>query len=122
MVETEKDKLDETVEKIKKLEHTIKRLQEKVDELEKKPPLPSALRQLDDHAILELEFMNLPDNLRRTIMALIQLGEATPEDVANATNRTRGLENIYLNQLELLGYIEKSRKGKRVYFRSLRSR
>ena len=54
------------------------------------------------------------------MIAMATLKEAAPEEVAKETNRTRGLENIYLNQLERIGYLEKVRKGKRVYFRSLR--
>ena len=113
--------LIQTLEKVRKLEETLKQIQQRVEKLEiKQPPKIKVRNELNPQSLLEIDLMNLPDNLRRTMMALAQLGEATPEAVAEKTKRTRGLENLYLNQLEMLNYIEKSKKGKRVYYRSLR--
>ena len=113
--------LIQTLEKVRKLEETLKQIQQRVEKLEiKQPPKIKVGNELNPQSLLEIDLMNLPDNLRRTMMALAQLGEATPEAVAEITKRTRGLENIYLKQLEMLNYIEKLKKGKRVYYRSLR--
>lgn len=109
------------LERLKKLEEDVKQIQKSFEEKETR--LLSRREEnakLSSQAISEIDFMNLPDSLRRTMMALAKMKEATPEEVAEETNRTRGLENIYLNQLERLGYIEKVKRGKRVYFRSLR--
>lgn len=112
--------LIQTLERLKKLEEAMQQIKDKFEEIETKPPNQDKTDQLSSQAILEIDFMNLPDSLRKTMIAIAKLKEATPEEVAQQTNRTRGLENIYLNQLERMNYIEKIKKGKRVYFRSLR--
>ena len=124
MEDQEKDQLlNQILERLKKLEENLKQIQKRVERFEtRQPPRREQTNQLNAQTIFEIDLMNLPDNLRKTVLALVQLGEASPEEVAERTNRTRGLENIYLNQLERLGYIEKSKKGRRVYYRSLRTR
>lgn len=113
--------LDQTLERLRKLEETIQQIQKRIEQIEtKQPPPRDRADQPNPQAIHEIDLMNLPDSLRRTMMAIAKLGEATPEEVAEETSRTRGLENLYLNQLERLGHIEKVRRGKRVYYRSLR--
>ena len=115
--------LIQTLERLKKLEEIVEQIQNKYEnfEIRQPPPLRERTNQLSPQAILEIDSMNLPDSLRKTMLTMVKLKEATPEEVAKETNRTRGLENIYLNQLERMGYIEKVKKGKRVYFRSLRA-
>lgn len=116
----ENDKtLTQIVERLIKLEEALQHVKQRVDQLETSQPILRS-RQVESTMIQELDLMNLPDNLRRTMIAVVNLKEATPEEVAEVTNRTRGLENIYLNQLEMLGYIEKTKKGRRVYYRNLR--
>ena len=58
----------------------------------------------------------LPDHLRKTAVILSQLGEATAEEVAEQTDRARAVESSYLNQLVLMGHLEKKRRGRKVYF------
>ena len=60
--------------------------------------------------------LQLPDHLRRTMTALIELGEASADMVARQTGRTRPTESDCLNQLVRLGYTKKRRKGLTVYF------
>lgn len=129
--------LAETLQRLKKLEETVQTLQQKLQEYKTEQPSqyqkeaqpfqlqttkekPQEQSSISSQAILEINLMNLPDSLRKTMLVIARHREATPEEVAEETNRTRGLENIYLNQLERLGYIEKTKKGKRVYFRSPR--
>jgi len=115
--------LNQALEKIRQLEEELQHIRQRVENLENPQPTPvKEPTQLDPQTIAEIDLMGLPQNLRKTIFALAKLREATPEEVAVETNRTRGLENIYLNQLELLGYVEKIKRGKRVYYRSLRTR
>ncbi|MDQ1280549.1 MAG: hypothetical protein QG670_1812 [Thermoproteota archaeon] len=130
--------LTETLQRLKKLEETVQILQQKLQEYKTEQPSPHQKevqlfqpettiekprrqKSLSPEAILEIDLMNLPDSQRKTMLVIVEQGEATPEEVADETNRTRGLENIYLNQLERLGYVEKTKKGKRVYFKSLRT-
>jgi DNA-binding transcriptional ArsR family regulator len=59
---------------------------------------------------------DLPDHLRITIKTLMQLGEATAEDISTVTGRSRSLESSYLNSLTTMNYVEKKRKGQLVYY------
>ena len=117
---TEKD-FNHFLEQFKILEDAITQIQTRLDKLEQTLSLKEEVTpQTNQHVIHEIDFMNLPDSLRKTMIMIAELKEATPEEVALKTNRTRGLENIYLNQLERMSYVEKVKRGKRVYFRSLR--
>jgi predicted transcriptional regulator len=75
---------------------------------------------LGNSAIASQDLLNLPDSLRKTMMAMIQLEEASAKAIATETHRTRGMESIYLNQLVRLGYLEKIKRGRNIYFRTLR--
>jgi len=60
--------------------------------------------------------LSLPDHLRRSALALANLGEATATDLSKETGRVRAVESDYLNQLVSMGYVKKKRKGRDVYF------
>lgn len=64
--------------------------------------------------------LSVPDTLRRTLMALQNLGEATSQQVAQKTGRTRSMETVYLNQLTMLNYVTRRRRGRKVYFKIAR--
>jgi len=61
--------------------------------------------------------MSLPDHLRKSALIIVRLGKATAETVAGHTGRSRPVESAHLNQLELMGYIERERGGRKVYFK-----
>ncbi|KYH40839.1 MAG: hypothetical protein AYL32_009140, partial [Candidatus Bathyarchaeota archaeon B26-2] len=52
-----------------------------------------------------------------TMLVMERLGEATTVEVARETGRSRSVESIHLNQLERMGYLEKYRKGRKIYFK-----
>jgi hypothetical protein len=60
---------------------------------------------------------DLPDHLRITVKTLMQIGEATAENICDSTGRSRSLESSYLNSLTTMGYVEKKRKGQLVYYK-----
>ena len=60
--------------------------------------------------------LRLPNSLRRTMIAILELGEATAEGVAERTGRLRATESAYLNRLVRLNYLEKRREKRRVMF------
>jgi len=60
--------------------------------------------------------LSLPDHLRKSALALANLGEATATDLSKETGRVRAVESDYLNQLVAMGYVKKKRKGRDVYF------
>lgn len=60
--------------------------------------------------------LSLPDTIRKTAYALSKIGDATADQVAKETERTRAIESAYLNQLERMGYINRKRKGHTVVY------
>ncbi|MEM2904292.1 MAG: hypothetical protein QW057_00035 [Candidatus Bathyarchaeia archaeon] len=97
------EKLKELERRVEVLERTLGRPQEKAG--------PGMSVQ---------ELLNLPDSLRRTMLAVNELKEATAEEVAGKSNRTRSVETIYLNQLVRMGYLTRTKKKRKVYFKPLR--
>jgi hypothetical protein len=63
-----------------------------------------------------MTLLSLPDHLRKTAVTVCKLGNATAEEVAEQTRRARAVESGYLNQLVLMGYLKKERKGRKAYF------
>ncbi len=63
-----------------------------------------------------MTLLSLPDHLRKTAVTLCKLDHATAEQVAEQTKRARAVESGYLNQLVLMGYVKKERRGRKAYF------
>jgi hypothetical protein len=63
-----------------------------------------------------MTLFSLPGALRKTVMALYKLGEATAEDLARETKRLRAVESSAANQLVRMGFLSKRREGRNVYF------
>jgi len=62
------------------------------------------------------DWITLPDHLRKTIIQIFKLKEATADDVSERTKRARAVESGNLNQLVLMGYLKKERRGRKAYF------
>jgi len=54
--------------------------------------------------------------LWRTLKAVIELGEATADDLAKKTGRPRTIESRYLAELNRLGIIARKRISRKVYY------
>jgi response regulator of citrate/malate metabolism len=101
---------------------------EKSNELEKiKSKLAEIDRKLDQLLKLQTEppytrafvpktLASLPEHLRKTALAIATMGQATAEQVAAKTGRTRAAESDYLNQLTSRGFLKKERIGREVHF------
>ncbi len=63
-----------------------------------------------------MTLLSLPRSLRKTVMALYKLEKATAEDLARETKRLRAVESASANQLVRMGYLQKKRQGRKVYF------
>ena len=101
---------EEMLARIERLERRVRRI-EKLEAA--KPPRVPTRRAL---GIVEL--LQLPDNIRITVWAICKLGgDATADEVAAKTGRTRNIESVYLNQLVRSGHLEKERRGRRVFFK-----
>ena len=105
---------------LEKIEENLEKLNEKMEvmiEIQKNgngnrrsaPTLPDA--PLDVMTLL-----SMPDHLRKTAMAICRCGRATAEEIAEQTRRARAVESAYLNQLVIMGYLKKERKGRKAYF------
>ena len=64
-----------------------------------------------------LTLLEMSDNLRATAMAILELKEATAEDVARITGRGRAIESHYLNTLVRMGFLKKRIGRMVVYYR-----
>lgn len=63
-----------------------------------------------------LSLLSLPMSLRKTVMVLYKLEKATAEGLAKETGRLRAVESSAANQLVRMGYLNKKREGRDVYF------
>ena len=102
---------------LEKIRDSLERLNEKIDvmiEIQKhgQRELPENLPE----ALDVMTLLSLPDHLRKTAVALCRLETATADEVAGQTKRARAVESGYLNQLVVMGYMKKERKGRKAYF------
>lgn len=101
---------------LQKIKESLDRLNEKMEviiELQKH----SSKVNLEIPDVLDvMTLLSLPDHLRKTAITLCKLEQATAEEVAEQTRRARAVESSYLNQLVLMGYLKKERRGRKAYF------
>lgn len=107
--------LQEIVETLKEINKRLERIAHSqtllLESLSRPESEESKKLPLDVDALLRL-----PDHLRKTAMAVGELGSATADQVAAQTGRTRAAESDYLNQLVKMGYLKKERRGRTVFF------
>ncbi len=102
---------------LEKIKENLERLNDKIEviiELQKhgrKDGLPISDAPLDVMTLL-----SMPDHLRKTAMTICRCGRATAEEISQQTTRARAVESAYLNQLVIMGYLKKERKGRKAYF------
>lgn len=98
------------------LEERITSLEREIDELRKASG--STRNQGLKYRIGMVDLLQLPDHLRKTMITLSEVNQATASELAEKTGRVRNLESSYLNQLERMGLIERFRKGRKIHFRA----
>jgi hypothetical protein len=104
---------------LEKIKECLDKLNEKMEvfiELQKNEQKPENLLPGLPEALDVMTLLSLPDHLRKTAITLCKLGEATADEVAENTKRARAVESGYLNQLVLMGYLKKERRGRKTYF------
>jgi len=103
---------------LEKIKENLERLNEKMEimiELQKHGR--KEFEPLSPEAPLDvMTLLSMPDHLRKTAMTICRLGRATADDVAKQTRRARAVESAYLNQLVVMGYLKKERRGRKAYF------
>jgi len=108
---------------LEKIEESLEKLNEKMEvmiEIQKASSAngnsQKASLPLPDASLDVMTLLSMPDHLRKTAMALCRSGRATAEETAEQTSRARAVESAYLNQLVIMGYLKKERKGRKAYF------
>jgi len=103
---------------LEKIRESLERLNEKMEvmiELQKHGK--QDMQPMSADAPLDvMTLLSMPDHLRKTAMTICRSGRATAEEIAQQTNRARAVESAYLNQLVIMGYLKKERKGRKAYF------
>jgi hypothetical protein len=66
-----------------------------------------------------LQLLALPDHLRSTYVTVASKGESNAAAVSNKTGRTRAIESTYLNKLTRMGWLNKRRDSKTIYFSTI---
>lgn len=103
---------------LEKIKESLERLNEKMEiiiELQKHGQ--KDIQAIPSEAPLDvMTLLSMPDHLRKTAMAVCRMGRVTAEEVAQQTKRARAVESAYLNQLVIMGYLKKERKGRKTYF------
>jgi len=63
-----------------------------------------------------IKILKLPGHLQKTMIAVVELEEATAKTVSEKTGRARAIESAYLNKLAEIGYLKKEKRKRRTYF------
>ena len=108
---------------LEKIEATLEKLNDKVEimiEIQKSSNSISnnqkASLSLPEASLDVMTLLSMPDHLRKTAMSICRCSRATAEEIAQQTKRARAVESSYLNQLVIMGYLKKERKGRKAYF------
>ena len=102
---------------LEKIKENLERLNEKMEiMIEIQRHGKKELEAFPDASLDVMTLLSMPDHLRKTAMAICRCGRATAQEIASQTKRARAVESAYLNQLVLMGYLKKERKGRKAYF------
>lgn len=102
---------------LQKIKESLDQINEKMDVMiEIQRHSHEETQTISDGPLDVMTLLSLPDHLRKTAVTLCKLGEATADQIAEQTKRARAVESGYLNQLVLMGYLRKERRGRKAYF------
>lgn len=102
---------------LQKIKESLDQLNDKIDvmiEIQRHNQKEAQI--MPDGTLDVMTLLSLPDHLRKTAVTLCKLGEGTADQIAELTKRARAVESGYLNQLVLMGYLRKERRGRKAYF------
>jgi ArsR family transcriptional regulator, lead/cadmium/zinc/bismuth-responsive transcriptional repressor len=104
---------------LEKIKENLERLNEKIEvmiEIQRNGNGKKETQMVPDASLDVMTLLNMPDHLRKTAMTICRNGRATAEEISDQTSRARAVESAYLNQLVIMGYLKKERKGRKAYF------
>jgi ArsR family transcriptional regulator, lead/cadmium/zinc/bismuth-responsive transcriptional repressor len=110
-----------TLNIFEKIEESLEKLNDKVEimiEIQKNNNGNNQKTSLalPDASLDVMTLLSMPDHLRKTAMTICRCVRATAEEISEQTKRARAVESAYLNQLVIMGYLKKERKGRKAYF------
>jgi len=105
------EKIEESLERLNQKMEVIIEIQKNNSGGNQRPAMT-----LPDASLDVMTLLSMPDHLRKTAMAICRSDRATAEEIAEQTSRARAVESAYLNQLVIMGYLKKERKGRKAYF------
>ena len=94
--------------KLSHLERYVKSLEARITKLEL-----SSSHPMDNKMAV---FLTVPDSIRKSLFAVSRLESCTADEVSDVTGRHRSIENKYLNELYRSGWLDRERKGKKIYY------
>jgi ArsR family transcriptional regulator, lead/cadmium/zinc/bismuth-responsive transcriptional repressor len=107
---------------LEKIEESLEKLNDKMEimiEIQKNGNgnnNQKGVLSLPDASLDVMTLLSMPDHLRKTAMTICRCTRATAEEISKQTTRARAVESAYLNQLVIMGYLKKERKGRKAYF------
>ena len=102
---------------LEKIRENLEQLNEKMEVLiELQKHGRHDIQTTPDAPLDVMTLLSMPDHLRKTAMTICRSGRATAEEISQQTSRARAVESAYLNQLVIMGYLKKERKGRKAYF------
>ena len=101
---------------LQKIKESLDRLNEKMEVMIEIQKHSQKENQSIPDVLDVMTLLSLPDHLRKTAVTISRLEQATAEEVSEQTKRARAVESGYLNQLVMMGYLEKERRGRKAYF------
>jgi hypothetical protein len=101
---------------LNKIKECLDRLNEKMEVMIEIQKHGQKENTVIPNALDVMTLLSLPDHLRKTALIISKLNYATAEEVAEQSSRARAVESGYLNQLVLMGYLKKERRGRKAYF------
>ena len=113
--------LQEILQSLKAVRSDINKLHSEMEEIKSQVSKgnelsPHIRRAVSEKTLDAVMLLSLPDHLRKTALAVFELGKATASEVAQKTSRTRAIESSYLNQLIRMGSLRREKRGREVYF------
>jgi len=112
--------IKKTTNVLDKIEESLARLNEKMEviiEIQRGGnEVTKSIPGLPDASLDVMTLLSMPDHLRKTAMTICRCNRATAEEVSKQTCRARAVESAYLNQLVIMGYVKKERRGRKAYF------
>lgn len=105
---------------LQKIKESLESLNEKMEvmiEIQRHSPQTTPMGLEGIPNVLDvMTLLSLPDHLRKTAVTLCKQDQSTADQIAEQTKRARAVESGYLNQLVLMGYVKKERRGRKAYF------